>query len=234
MSQTFANVVETGTKGDARRTTEAIESASRLGASRVIEAVASNLTHNFWSTLSELIPHTYDAKIAPHFGEIGIPLIATLPEVEEESERYIAGIPVDRDEIESYKAFPERNNFYDEAPDAEFSDPVYSADPHHLRYSTNNGRIVFGGYKCKIPMIVKPTNESELNTFIDTHILVQYAPTVIKLACGLLAKQGDSAVPTLISLGQQGEVDLYRIEGGAITVAPIKVASVIQRSQDYQ
>jgi hypothetical protein len=84
---TFSGVGDTSTSADNRYSDNAIVSARRKAAVRILEAIGSNVSHPYWAELKSDVSIVHGQKIPAHFGEIGLPQIA--PFVTEEMNREI-------------------------------------------------------------------------------------------------------------------------------------------------
>lgn len=73
-----------------------------------------------------------------------------------------------------------------------------------------------------------------INDIFDNKIPISLAATVIRLAIGLLVKEGDSLRQTAMMYSGQGEVDLIKITQGATAVSALDVTRAIQSFQRYR
>jgi hypothetical protein len=102
-------------------------------------------------------------------------------------------------------------------------------------YSTQNGTLQFTGFAAKVPMIKVPEVLADAETMADTKIPLELAATNVKLAVGLLMKEGDSTILRLgLALMQLGEADLIDIRNGAIRTEPINLSRAVGISQQLK
>lgn len=317
----FAATIDTGASSDKRYSDAMITSARRMSALRVIDAIASNLSHPFWGELATKVAVTHGAVIPACFGEIGVPEIAPYSDVvasaivksiegpmtatfgsitiiapgigfvdpDDIGRRllvshgdvlyidelitavtdtdtcqiaapsdynlsaalvqvlgtdvtvagpYETGIEASAAEIDSYRADPVGSYTNMLGEGSLRHDQIRSSSivrsPVTCRYSTENGYIKFTGYACRIPMIQQPVDTAASNTLADGSIPVQLAPTVVRLAIGLLVKEGDTLARIAAMYAAQGEIDLAQIKAGASSVAPIDITRAVQLYQRFR
>lgn len=229
----FSATGDTGQSADKRYSDDAITESRRKAAYKIFDALASNLSHPYWSYLSDEVELAHGDPIPPHYGEIGIPLISPYTGAD-----FREGFPADGDEIESYRN-DELGTFSDlygsgtQAHNARTADNVLS--PMALRYSTDNGVIKFTGAACKLMMVKIPNTDEgdDINTsdMADTMMPVTLSALNVKLALGLLIKEGDNLFRVAAWLAQEGEKELINIKMGAIHAQPIDPQKVIAMAQ---
>lgn len=223
----FNPVIDTGETADKRRSQGAIDSARIISSRRVIEAVASNPIHPYWTQLKTFVAHAYGAPIAPHYGEIGIPRVQP-----NTGANFVDGIPMDRDEIEGlrYSATPDPTDYYG----LEMGYPESgnsSRKPYTNWYSTTDGTITFSGVACNIPMIPILLTPELDNEWVEARVPIDLTSTVVALAVSMLVKEGDSLAQLGVMMGNQAKQDLFEIEGGQLRVSPINLNQTVETAQ---
>lgn len=223
----FGAVIDTGETSDKRRSQGAIDSARIISSRRVIEAVASNPIHPYWTKLKSFVPHNYGAPIATHYGEIGIPRIQ--PNI---AANFVDGIPMDRDEIEGlrYSATEDPTDYYGLSMGYPESGNA-SRKPYTNWYSTTDGAITFSGVACNIPMIPILSTPALDNDWVETRVPIDLVPTVVGLAVSMLLKEGDNLTQLGVMLGNQAKQDLFEIKGGQLKVSPINLNRTVEIAQ---
>lgn len=299
--------VGAGVTADLRYSNGMVTAARRMAAIQIIDAIASNPNHSFWTEYATDVVVTHGSSIPSCYGQIGVPKIKRHATGE-----YETALPVSAAQIDSFRAnvagtFSSPLVGRDDAPahDAEY--PLGVPNPLSGKYSTENGVLKFTGYECKVPMVLAPqdgprligvysvaTGSSSLTrvtgtyTFdsvtdvgsvvtllnpsgqlvmealimsttptvaemsvvagldsavlsaylkpqysmtdqlADTKIPFSLAATNVRLAIGLLIKEGDSLAKIAGMYAGQGQVDLAQIRAGATAVGAIDVTRAVQ------
>lgn len=225
----FSHLGDTGASADDRYNDDVINSARRLAAYRIIEAIASKVNHPYWGLLAAFEEVQHGAVIPPYYGEIGIPEI-TINGVE-----WRTGIPAKPDEIDSYRANTNEtySNFYgiESSQDHAETTEEDAVSPMAFRYSTSSGIFKFTGRQGRIPMIKVPDTSGGVHILSDQRLPYHLAALNVKLAMPLLTKEGDNSYRIAAYLSAMGEQELAAIRAGATQVAPIDINKAVQLAQ---
>jgi hypothetical protein len=238
-ASTFSETVDTSDSGDERRSDAAIDEARRKSAYRIFAAIGMNPAHPYWGELSTLETVVHNATIPPCYGNIGTPLIQPYDGFTGGNAGFLTGLPKPAGDIESARLNTKGSvtNYFNsqtvQAHNEARATDVMS--PVSCWYSTQNGTLQFTGFAAKVPMIKVPEVLADAETMADTKIPLELAATNVKLAVGLLMKEGDSTILRLgLALMQLGEADLIDIRNGAIRTEPINLSRAVGISQQLK
>lgn len=233
-NQTFSTTVDTSDSGDDRRSTAAITEARRKSAYRIFAAIGMNVSHPYWNEYSTSPAVTHGGTIPTCYGNIGTPLIQPYSGFTGGVSGYLTGIPKRPEEIESVR-MDSRGSFTNYFGTAFAHNTARKTDviaPTALWYSTQNGKLLFTGYAAKIPLIAVPATVGAAETQADTKIPLELAATNVRLAVGLLMKEGDANIIRMgLAYAQWGEADLIDIRNGAVRTEPINISRAVGLSQ---
>lgn len=229
----FSPFIDQTESSDKRRSDDAITSARRVAAHRIIEAIASNPSHPYWGELKTDVAVAYGDPIPACYGQIGIPLIVPFVGATART-----GVPRDPDDVESARENTVgylTDFFGEEALDIQQHNEAENGfvAPMSCWYSTANGVFKYTGNSAVIPMVRSALTEADYRDIADNKIPVPLVAANVRLAVAILMKEGDNLSQLAGVYAQQGEADLVKIQGGALEVAPINVARAIQNAQRY-
>lgn len=152
------------------------------------------------------------------------------------SGEWVDAMEADADEIDSYVRdyrgaysdfYGMGRQFHDYLNEGRVPSPLAG------KYSTANGIIRFTGTACRIPMIKVPATLAEAQVLADTKIPLGLSATCVRLAIGMLIKEGDNLARLAGIYNLQGENDLLSIRQGSVQSRGIDVSRAIQVAQRY-
>jgi hypothetical protein len=201
------NPVYSSAVGDKARHATEIETSCYNAAMMTARAICETATHPYRTAFIADTPVTHGDELPVHFGDTAPPQITPFSG----AGFTLSGIPRPYDRIESYRR--NRNKMY--SPVDHNASDSGQASPIAGLYDVVNGVFYFTGYSAtmKLCTIDRTTVFANLPDALE--------PTVIKLACGMSAKEGDTSDGVFGSWLGQGMRDLSEIKGGATVFSPV-------------
>jgi hypothetical protein len=209
---------------------DAIALARKQSWLEIIRAIGGNPEGPYWATLATYVDHEIPdgedgVRLADHEGEVGIPKIVPF-----EGATPRSGRPADPDEIDAYRLeTADKPCFTGEITGVgvphDQADEDGTMSSISCRYSIVTNYLKFTGKTCKVPMIVIT------EAMLTEKILLALSPTVTKRAIPKLVKPGSNIALIAGAYGADGKQDLVEINGGAISVRPVRSVADIIASQ---
>lgn len=203
------------------RLAEAVTRSRILGTMEVLRAIARNPQHGYWGKLAQYQPIAHGEFLPAHDGIHGVPQIQAFTDAP-----FLNALPADVDQIDAWRAdgngLHTRVLGFDVAHDqADFMGLPSSVAGF---YNITNKVLSFTGSVCRIPLITLT------EAMCNTHLPISLTATVVKLAPLFNLREADNLAQIASMLVGEGQKDLMRIEGGAMSVSPVSDVIKVQEN----
>ncbi len=204
------NPVYSSTVGDKARHATEIQNSCYNAALEVANAICETASHPFRSEFIEVMDLNHGEPIPFHYGDFSPPEIVPFAN----AGYCMRGIKSTPDRIDSYRR--NRHNVY--SPVAHDASDGGQASPITGYYDVVNSIFYFTGYQATAMLCLVE------RTTVFTKLPDSTEPTIIKLACALSSKEGDTSDGLFQSWAALGMQDLQMIRSGGTEFPPVDMA----------
>lgn len=203
------------TVGDSARSNLEIAETCLQAALKTAQAICESDSHPFRVDFLDDIALQHGEAVPFHYGDTSIPVITPFSG----ASFTLKGVRKAFDRIESYRI--NKNSVYSDVNHDTAGDGS-TASPLAGFYDVVNGIFYFTGYSA----VMKLAEFDRDDVILKLPDAVE--PSVIKLACGMSAKEGDTSDGLFQSWLAQGMNDLAEIKAGATAFQPVDDAIAVR------